>query len=491
MDRARPIAERLVARYPLLYLISGDEPDARTLLRRCGKTAGLTLAEPRYGRAELVTAAADALDSLVEMPERTLLVLAGGHRLLAEATFVQILTEQLRAIEKLGHTVVLLAAHDVASADLDRDRVVLYLPLPGAEELRPLVEAAFTPSAKDAADPKLVERALEAAKGMTTVQLRRALRRLRAGGGVPGLEAVAGLHAEKRDLVAHGGVLDVVADPPLLADVGGMDNLKEWLSRRRRALSTQAREFGLPAPRGVLLLGVQGCGKSLMAKVVSRHWGLPLLRLDIGALFAGRRAPELAMRQALAIAEAISPAVLWVDEIEKAFDRDASSGTHRLLGGLLTWMQEKSAPVFFVATANRVDNLPPELLRKGRFDEIFFVDLPDTASRQEILSIHLTARDRNPRHYDLLELAAAAHNFSGAELEQVVVSGLYLAFGRGEAMSQEDLLNAATQTVPLARTCEEEIKELRVWARDRARFATRDATEMSYFGGLLKEPRKS
>ena len=483
MDRARPIAERLVARYPLLYLISGDEPDARILLRRCGKAAGLTLAEPRYGRGELVAAAADALDSLVEKSERTLLVLAGGHRLLAEPTFIQILTEQLRAIEKLGHTVVMLAAHDVASADLDRDRVVLYLPLPGAEELRPLVEAAFTPSAKAAADPKVVERALEAAKGMTTVQLRRALRRLRADGGAPGLEAVAGLHAEKRDLVAHGGVLDVVADPPSLADVGGMDNLKEWLGRRRRALSIQAREFGLPAPRGVLLLGVQGCGKSLFAKAVASAFGLPLLRFDLGRLFTRDGAPDENLRHALAVTEAMAPTVLWVDELDKAFAgaMTGSDTTARIFGTFITWLAEDRQGVFVTATANRVDQLPAELMRKGRFDETFFVDLPDADVREQILAIHLRRSGREAARFDLAGHARACEKLTGAEIEQAVVEALAVAFEEERELVDADLDRALRQTVPFVETYEQQVKELREWARRRTRHAGRDRSLRELF----------
>jgi SpoVK/Ycf46/Vps4 family AAA+-type ATPase len=252
------------------------------------------------------------------------------------------------------------------------------------------------------------------------------------------------------------------------------------MGSRREAFTAKAREFGLPVPKGLLLLGVQGCGKSLMAKVVARYWGLPLLRLDIGALFSGRLAPEAALKQAIGIAEALCPSVLWIDELEKVFE-NTMDGHHRLLGSLLTWLQEKQQPVFFVATANRVDQLPPELLRKGRFDEIFFVDLPDVRTREQILAIHLTQKGRAPQEYPLRALAEAARNFSGAELEQVVVSALYLAFARGGELSAGDLQQAVKETVPLFKTYEDEIKALRGWARERARFANRDASVLDYF----------
>ena len=443
----------------------------------------MALVEPTYGRRDLVEAAADAIEALAERPDRALLVLPLGHRLLAAAPFVQLLCEHLRTLEKLGHTILLLAAHDVPSAELNRDRVVLYLALPGAEELRPLVVAAFTPSAKVEADPELVERALEAAKGMTTVQLRRALRRLRASGEMTGLEAEAGLHVEKRDLVAHGGVLDVVANPPALDDVGGMDNLKEWLRRRRRALSPQARDFGLPAPRGVLLIGVQGCGKSLFAKAAASAFGLPLLRFDLGRLFTRDSEPDENLRHALAVTEAMAPAVLWVDELDKAFAgaMSGSDTTARIFGTFITWLAEDREGVFVTATANRVDHLPAELMRKGRFDETFFVDLPDADVRAEILGIHLRRSGRDGGAFKLAEHARTADKLTGAELEQAVTEALAVAFDAGRELTDGDIEVALREVVPFVETYELQVKELREWARKRARHAGRDRSLRELF----------
>ncbi len=483
MDRSRPINERLAARYPLLYVISGDEPDARGVLRRAGRARNLKVMEPRYGRSDLQDAASDAIESLVAQTDRSLLILPLGHRLLARDGFVQLLSEHLRPIEKAGHTVVLLAANDVPSAELDRDRVVLYLPLPGSDELRPLVEAAFAPAGGRTADPQTVERALEAAKGMTTVQLRRALRRMRLGRPEPGIEAVAELHAEKRDLVAHGGLLDVVAEPPTMDDVGGMDNLKEWLGRRRRALSEQARKFGLPAPRGVLLLGVQGCGKSLFAKAVAHAFGLPLLRFDLGRLFTRDSAPDENLRHALAVTEAMAPAVLWVDELDKAFSgaMTGSDVTARIFGTFITWLAEQRDGVFVAATANRVDHMPAELMRKGRFDDTFFVDLPDADVRAEILSIHLRRSGRDPATFDVPALARASERLTGAELEQAVVEALAVAFEAGRELKDADIERALRETVPFVETYEQQVKELREWARRRTRHAGRDRSLRDLF----------
>ncbi len=483
MARSRPIHERLAARYPLLYVISGDEPDARQVLRKAGMARGLKVIEPRYGRADLQDAACDAIEALVAATERSAVVLPLGHRLLTCVGFVQLLAEHLRAIEKAGHAVVMLAANDVPSPELDRDRVVLYLPLPGADELRPLVEAAFRPSVGGAADPRTVELALEAAKGMTSVQLRRALRRVRLSHPEPDMAAVAELHAEKRDLVAHGGLLDVVAEPPTLADVGGMDNLKAWLGRRRRALSEQARSFGLPAPRGVLLIGVQGCGKSLFAKAVADAFGLPLLRFDLGRLFTRDSAPDENLRHALAVTEAMAPAVLWVDELDKAFSgaMNGSDTTARIFGTFITWLAEQRDGVFVAATANRVDRMPAELMRKGRFDETFFVDLPNADVRAEILAIHLRRSGRDANSFDMQAHARAGERLTGAELEQAVVEALAVAFEEGRELADGDINRALRETVPFVETYEKQVKELREWARRRARHAGRDQSLRELF----------
>jgi len=273
--------------------------------------------------------------------------------------------------------------------------------------------------------------------------------------------------------------MEIVADEVPLDRVGGLDELKRWLDERRLAFSRGARDFGLPPPRGLLLMGVQGCGKSLAAKAIARFWSLPEVRLDLG-LIVGHPYPEALLRQATRIAEAMAPVVLWVDEIEKGFGTEAA-GARRLLGGFVTWLQEKREPVFVVATANEVEALPPELPRKGRFDEIFFFDLPNAHERVEIARIHLAARGRDPARFDLEALARKTDRFSGSELEQVVLSALYAAFSAGRELEQADLLAAAAETVPLATTYEDRIKALREWARTRARPATLDRRKLDAF----------
>jgi SpoVK/Ycf46/Vps4 family AAA+-type ATPase len=263
------------------------------------------------------------------------------------------------------------------------------------------------------------------------------------------------------------------------SSVGGLGVLKDWLNKRAVAFTAEARAFGLPAPKGILLLGVQGCGKSLCAKAVSRVWQLPLLRFDIGRMFGSLvGSSEENVRRAISVAESVAPAVFWVDEIDKAFAGTQSSGTSdggttaRVFGTFITWLSEKNAPVFVVATANDVSQLPPELLRKGRLDEIFYVDLPSAAERVEIFRIHLIKRQRDPEDFDLTKLASASEDFSGAEIEEGIISALYDAFYARQQLASRHIQAALEQTVPLAKTMAEKIAAQRTWAKGRARNAS-------------------
>ncbi len=285
----------------------------------------------------------------------------------------------------------------------------------------------------------------------------------------------------KRKLFSGAGTLEFVDKPADLSKVGGMRNLKRWLTERERAFDDEATRFGISPPRGVLMLGVQGTGKSLCAKAIATAWERPLLRLDAGSLYNSYIGEsERRLRAALRQAESIAPAVLWIDEIEKAFSSAASSSndgglSRRMFGALLTWMQEHTAPVFLVATANDIDALPPELLRKGRFDEIFFVDLPTEEVRAEIIGIHLRKRDRDPGTFDVERLAKISHGFSAAELEQAVVSALHGAFaakreGSAEGddpLTTEMIEHAIATSPPLSVTAAEKVRALQEWARDR------------------------
>jgi SpoVK/Ycf46/Vps4 family AAA+-type ATPase len=290
--------------------------------------------------------------------------------------------------------------------------------------------------------------------------------------------------SEKEQIIRKSGLLEYYRLDEGFADVGGLDVLKDWMRKRTQASGQKAREFGLPPPKGVLLLGVQGCGKSLSAKAIAAQWKQPLLRMDVGKVFAGIvGSSEENMRRAIKMAESVAPAILWVDELEKGFAGTQSSGfsdggtTSRVFASFITWLQEKNQPVFVVGTSNNIEQLPPELLRKGRFDEIFFVDLPSEEERREIFEIHLRKRKRDPGAYDLDTLSTESAGFSGAEIEQAIIAGLFDAFDAGRELQTEDILRSIRQSVPLSRTMKEKIEMLRDWAETRARPASSTEVE--------------
>lgn len=383
-------------------------------------------------------------------------------------------------------TLVFVGPHPIDHPEFAKDLTPLSLPLPDRTILARQLHAVFPPDLF----PELPRQALiSGATGLTLREAHRAFHRLRlqlnqARSDGDYLDLEQALLEEKQRLVGRSEVLEFHPLAQGLDSVGGLDSVKEWLEKRRNAFSDEARQYGLPSPKGLLLIGVQGCGKSLTAKVVARHWGLPLLRLDMGRVFDGQRSPEESLRLALKTCDALAPCVLWMDEIEKGFSTGSGDDgrASRVLGTLLTWQQEKQSPVFVVATANQVEALPPEMLRKGRFDEIFFVDLPQLHEREEILQIHLARRDRQVSDEIVAEIALATEYFSGAELEEVVVSAMYSAFAEGREIDRDDLLYAARDTVPLYRTYEEMIKALRDWAHERARPASRQRKVLDFFG---------
>lgn len=377
-----------------------------------------------------------------------------------------------------GTRLILIDASDDLPAEIAAYATRFELSLPDREELRQIVRSVVREQhAQRPVRIDIKKREFEAIlrnlQGLSRRQARQVILECIESDRALDAEDLNHVLAEKRRLLASGGLLEYIETPVDLSEIGGLRRLKRWLRQRRNALSDDAERFGLPAPRGVLMLGVQGAGKSLCARAIAAAWQRPLLRMDVGALYdkyVGES--ERRLRDALRQAEMMAPIVLWIDEIEKAFASAAAQSTDgglskRMFGTLLTWMQEHTAPVFLVATANDIEALPPELLRKGRFDEIFFVDLPRPAVRREIFAIHLRKRGRDPAKFDLDALAEASEGFSGAEIEQAVISALHEAFDRGEKLSTEHILEAVRTSPPLSVTMREKIEALRAWAADR------------------------
>ena len=396
------------------------------------------------------------------------------HPYLDDAYNIRLIKEIALEYHTLGHTLVLVSHELDLPAELAGFSARFSLSLPGPERLVEIIreEASNWSRAhhgnKVRTDRETMELVVNQLRGLTTSDARRIIRSIVFDDGAINSSDLERVTRARYQLLETNGALSCEFETADFAEVGGLGNLKRWIKRRRQAfLEPDGR---LDVPKGILLVGVQGGGKSLAAKAVAGMWQLPLLRLDAGTLynkFFGET--ERNLREALNAAEAMAPCVLWIDEIEKAIaSGDYDSGTsRRILGNLLTWMAERKAPVFIVATANVIEHLPPELIRKGRLDEIFFIDLPDAATRAEIFAIHLRKRDHKPMDFDIPALATLSEGFSGAEIEQVIVAATYLAQEQQATMDTGHIRTEIGQTRPLSQIMAEKVSRLRAWARDR------------------------
>jgi SpoVK/Ycf46/Vps4 family AAA+-type ATPase len=441
-------------------------------------TAGLVQTKPArietdVGKGKASPALAHVLDNHYENALYLLKDL-GAH---GRDAFVQ---RQLRDIAGLAHPTVLLVDADPLPEPIRRLATPLSLPLPESAELEHIVRDTFhqvkSNSLREVTSQltrRDLEQLVQTLRGLTRTDAARLISSAIHNDDSLSADDLPRIIEAKRNLLQSAGCLESIPVNIALDEIGGLDALKRWLAQRRGGMTARARAFGLEPPRGILLLGVQGCGKSLCAKIVAADWNMPLLRMDPGVLyqkFIGESEDRL--RASLAQAERMAPVVLWIDEIEKAFASAASESadgglSQRMFGTLLTWMQEHTSPIFMVATANNIAALPPELMRKGRFDEVFFVDLPAPLARRRIIEIHLARRKRDAADFNIDELIAATDGFSGAEIEQLVISAMYEAFGAGADLTNAHLVEQARATKPLAVLMRERVKELRAWAAGR------------------------
>ncbi len=485
------------AKYPLLYIISWEERRIEDMLRQVAtdRRKQLYLWTLTNGIVHIDAAAnagvdpatrnpLTALDTIEQSQESAIFVLKDFHPFLEKhgspehAVIVRKMRDVINRLKESRKTLVILSPILQFPAELEKDITVLDYSLPTLEELAQSLDRVVR-SAREISGMRLSlkngqrEAVLNAARGLTCTEAENVFAKSLVMTHQLDVDVII---AEKEQLIRRSRTLEYFNSVEDFSNVGGMNLLKQWLKQRSRAFSEKARRFGLPEPKGLLLLGVQSAGKSLLAKAVASQWHLPLLRLDLGSVFSELvGSSESNIRSALNMAESVAPCVLWIDEIEKGLGGVASSHqsdagtTARIFASILTWMQEKTSPVFVIATANDISKLPPEMLRKGRFDEIFFVDLPQAQERREIFAIHLAQRGRDPLAFDLKQLAMATEGFSGAEIEQVVISGLYNAFEENRDLNTRDLLQNIQSTVPLSQTMEQEISQLRRWGRTHAR----------------------
>lgn len=487
MAFADELAATLRAGYTAVAILTHEEDRVEVLAAELAKGSKRALKtwSTSKGTSGAPMAAVEALQAVAADAGPSIWLLKDIHPFLDDPRVVRLLRDI--AGTNAQRAVILVAPALTVPRELEKDITVLELPLPHEQELGAALAELLVSSPQAQAGVKLIGpgQLASAARGLTLREARRAFRRALEGAADPA-ELLERVISEKRKLLRNTRFLEYAEPKGAARSVGGLGELRKWLTQRAAAFKPEARSWGLPQPKGVFLLGVQGCGKSLAAKAVADLWHLPLLRLDAGAVVDGSAAgPSANLRQAVSIAEALSPCVLWIDEIEKVFADEARAGdgaATRVMGAFVTWLQEKTAPVFVVATANRVDTLSPELMRKGRFDEIFFVDLPGLHDRKEILSIHLASRGRDARQFDLDAVAKATEKYSGAELEAVVTAALFTAFSEGRELTPADLKQSVQETVPLAITMEEEIRGLRDWAKTRTRPAAQDTRRADLFG---------
>ncbi len=490
----------------LIYLASYEEKRTEDLLRRVAGERKAKIAiwsETRGFHKDQVpgqpASGGEALARIAATKEKVVFILRDFHHHLEDSFSIRAIRDIIPLLTSRGQVIVFLSPLIVIPVELEKDITILDLPLPDRADLSQILAEALDSLRTEGhkisvLSDEIKEGIIRAALGLTALEARRVF--LRAFLEKPAFEKhdISLVLQQKRQIIRRQRFLEYFETREDLEEVGGLDLLKTWLLNRYKAFGEDARAYGLPEPKGLLLLGVQGCGKSLCAKAVSNLWKMPLLRLEISQVLASGQGPaESNLRGAISLAESLSPCVLWIDEIEKGFSSRLISGEKehggvaRAFASFLTWMQERTLQVYVIATANSISELPPELVRKGRFDEIFFVDLPRSHEREEIFRIHLNKRNRDPENFDLEHLARASEGFSGSEIEQCIISAMYQAFTKGTEVTTEDILLSLSETVPLSETLEEKITELRRWAKTRARPASLDTKLID----LLHEKEKT
>ncbi len=480
------------SRYPLIYIPTREEERAEAAIAQCAQEIGGARAiytwdyvdgyqgnpnDQGFGRRNPL----QALELIEKLPATAaaIFVLKDYHRFLDDIAISRKLRNLLKLLKAQPKNIVILSAQITVPDDLSSSITILEFPLPDTHEIRGEVERLLSATSSPLSS-RDTDELVRSCQGLALERIRRVLARGIAAHGTFEPEDIDLILEEKRQTIRQTQILEFYPASEKISDIGGLDSLKDWLIKRGGAFSQRARQYGLPHPRGLMLVGIQGTGKSLTAKAIAHHWHLPLLRLDVGRLFGGLVGEsEARTRQMIQLAEALAPCILWIDEIDKAFagfdGRGDSGTTSRVFGTFITWLAEKSSPVFVVATANNIQALPPEMLRRGRFDEIFFVGLPSQEERQAIFSVHLSRlRPHNLASYDLSRLAYETPDFSGAEIEQSIIEAMHIGFSQNRDFTSDDILEAVSQIIPLARTAQQQIEALQDWAAaGRARLASR------------------
>lgn len=486
------------AQYPLIYLVTSEEERSEQAIAMIAQsrpqqkvfvwtvTHGIVeYGQPRNTTQHNTVSPEAAIEWVIRQREPGIFIFKDLHPFIDSPATTRWLRDAIASFKGTQKAIILMSPVQTVPIELEKEVVVLDFPLPTMAELNLVLSNQLQESRNRKITTETREKLLKATLGLTKDEAEKVYRKAYVTTGKLTEAEVDIVLSEKKQLIRRNGILEYIEEDETINSVGGLDELKRWLTQRSNAFTERAREYGLPQPKGMLILGVPGCGKSLIAKTTCRLWGLPLLRLDMGRVYDGSMVgrSEANLRNALKTAESISPVILFIDELDKAFagtsgSADSDGGTSsRIFGSFLTWMQEKNSPVFVMATANRVERLPGEFLRKGRFDEIFFVDLPTSEERQEIFRIHLHKRRREIDRFDIEQLAKVSDGFSGAEIEQAIIAAMYDAFAQDREFTQLDIIAAIKATLPLSKTMTEQVTALRDWARQRARPAAASVAE--------------
>lgn len=492
MDLERELELSLRSRFSLICVVSREEERiVQKLTALCERTDRELLVWDHADDFQALTPAREtpkakdpitALEAIAKMDGKVVFLLRDFHQCWhRQPRIVRKLRNLAQELKYTHKTMVISTPSNELPTELQDSAFQLNYPLPGIEELNEtLSHLLAAPGIQVNLDDEERQQLLRAALGLSSNQAQRVFARAIVSDGVLDLKDLAEINEAKRQIIRASGALEFYTPAETVNDVGGLEALKKWLRMRQRAFSKEAQAYGLPAPKGIALIGIPGTGKSLTAKTVASMWKLPLIRLDLGALFGSLVGQsEENTRQALNLAETVAPCVLWIDEIEKGLSTGSGDGgtSMRVFANVLSWMQEKTKPVFIVATANDIGSLPPELLRRGRFDEIFFLDLPTTNERREIFEVHLRKRKRDPSNFDLDAIAQASEGYVGAEIEQAIIDAMYLAFNDPESPARDiqtaDVLAALKKLIPMSQSQRENVGVLRRWlAQGRAQSAS-------------------
>jgi SpoVK/Ycf46/Vps4 family AAA+-type ATPase len=471
----------LKARYPIIYINTFEEDRVEYVIRKNIKTNlnrsiyswdfvdGYTNNPNNEGFAKRNPLQALELVERLNAETPALFLLKDFNRFLTDLSISRKLRNISRILKLQPKTIIIIGSELTIPKELQDLITVVQFQLPLEEEISQELTRLIS-SLNIKVDSQLFESLTRACQGLSLERIRRVLSKIIATYKTIDNDSITVLLSEKKQIISQTEILEYSSVNEQIANLGGLENLKDWLKKRKTAFGLQAFNYGLPTPRGLLLIGIQGTGKSLTAKAIANDWQLPLLKLDVGKLFGGIVGEsESRLRQMINVAETISPCILWIDEIDKAFsntDNRGDSGTsNRVLATFISWLSEKTKPVFVIATANNIDLLPIEIIRKGRFDEIFFLDLPEKEEREEIFKIHLqTFRPNSWESFDYHQLAKASESFSGAEIRQSIIEGMYHAFYEKREFTTEDICMALKELIPLAHLESDQMIRLQQWA---------------------------